>query len=331
MRQAATLLAFVTSLAASAPAAAQALAGTVSSAEEGAMEGVLVRAKKAGSTITVTVVSDAKGRYAFPVSKLSLGSYGLRIRAVGYDLAGPDSAEVVAGKTATADLKLKKTADLAAQLSNGEWLASFPGTDQQKAVMRNCVGCHTLERVARSNYNAETFMNVVLPRMQGYVNQSMPQHPQLRRAERLMEERGDQRVQVYRSNAEYLATINRSSSPAWKYELKPLARPTGKATRVIYTEYDLPRDVIQPHDVVVDRAGIAWYSSFGEQYLGRLDPKTGKVTEYSIDVHKPGFPTGLLGLRSDPEGNLWMGNMYQATIVRFDPKTAKFVTWKLPP
>src|SRR5215831_16916239 len=331
MRYVAVPLAFVTSLAASAPAAAQALAGTVSSAEEGAMEGVLVRAKKAGSTITITVVSDAKGRYAFPSAKLEPGSYSIRIRAVGYDLAGPDSAEVIAGRTATADLKLKQTADLAAQLSNGEWIASFPGTDQQKGILRNCVGCHTVERIARSTYDADTFMKVVLPRMQGYVNQSMPTHPQLRRAERLMEERGDQRVQVYRANAEYLATVNRSSSPTWKYELKTLARPTGRATRVVYTEYDLPRDTIEPHDVIVDRDGIAWYSSFGEQYLGRLDPKTGAVKEFSIDVHKPGFPTGLLGLRSDPEGNLWMGNMYQATIVRFDPKTAKFVTWKLPP
>src|SRR5262245_46117360 len=109
-----------------------------------------------------------------------------------------------------------------------------------------------------------------------------------------------------------------------------LPRPTGKATRVIYTEYDLPRDVIQPHDVVVDRDGIAWYSSFGEQYLGRLDPKTGKVTEYEVGMNKPGFPTGFLALRTDVEGNLWMGNMYQATIVKFDPKTTKFATWTLP-
>ena len=328
MRRAALPLIFV---AFSTQAAAQvALSGTVSSAEEGAMEGVLVSAKKAASTITVTVVSDAKGRYAFPAAKLAPGRYALRVRAVGYDLDGPDSAEVAAGRTAAADLKLKKTSDLAAQLSNGEWLASFPGTDQQKDQMRNCVGCHTLERIARSTYDADTFMKVVLPRMQGYVNQSIPQHPQLRRAERLMEERGDQRVQVYRNNAEYLATINRSASPAWKYELKTLARPAGRATRVIYTEYDLPRDTIEPHDVIVDRDGIAWYSSFGEQNLGRLDPRTGKVTEFPIAMHKPGFPTGLLGLRPDRDGNLWMGNMYQATIVKFDPRTGKFTAWPLP-
>jgi virginiamycin B lyase len=309
---------------------AQSLAGTVTSAEEGAMEGVLVGAKKAGSTVTITVVSDEKGRYAFPAAKLEPGRYALRIRAVGYDLDGAGSAEISAGRTATLDLKLRKTSDLAAQLSNGEWLASVPGTDQQKGQLLNCVGCHTLERVVRSQYDADAFTKTILPRMQGYVNQSIPQHPQLRKAERLMEERGDQRVQVYRTTAEFLATINRSAAQKWSYELKTLARPKGRATRVIYTEYDLPRETISPHDVIVDRDGIAWYSSFGEQNLGRLDPKTGKVTEFPIEVHKPGFPTGLLGLRSDKEGNLWLGNMYQATILRFEPKTTKFTTWKLP-
>jgi streptogramin lyase len=316
----------------SAGAAAQAaLAGKVSSAEEGAMEGVLVSAKKAGSTITITVVSDAKGQYRFPAAKLEPGRYAIGIRAVGYDLEGPGAADVAAGKTAALDLKLKKTADLAAQLSNGEWMTSVPGTDQQKGLLLNCVGCHSLERVMRSPHDADAFTNTVLPRMQAYVNQSIPQHPQLRKAERLMEERGDQRVQVYRSTAEYLATINRGPAQKWSYELKTHARPSGRATRVVYTEYDLPRETISPHDVVVDSEGIAWYSSFGEQNLGRLDPKTGKVIEYPIDVHKPGFPTGLLGLRGDKAGNLWLGNMYQATIVKFDRKTTKFTTWKLPP
>jgi len=171
----------------SAGASAQAaLAGKVTSAEEGAMEGVLVSAKKAGSTVTITVVSDKNGRYGFPAAKLEPGSYAIHIRAVGYDLDGSGAAEVAANKTATLDLKLKRTADLAAQLSNGEWMASVPGTDQQKGLLLNCVGCHTLERVARSTYDADAFTKTILPRMQGYVNQRIPQHPQLRRAERLM-------------------------------------------------------------------------------------------------------------------------------------------------
>ncbi|MBI3376513.1 MAG: carboxypeptidase regulatory-like domain-containing protein [Betaproteobacteria bacterium] len=319
---------FVSVASAQLPAA---LTGLVSSADEGAMEGVLVSAKMTGSTITITVVSDREGRYGFPAAKLRPGRYALRIRAAGYDLDGPGEVELAAGKTVALELKLRKTTDLAAQLSNGEWLVSMPGTDRQKGLLLACVGCHTIERIVRSTHNADAFVSTVLPRMQGYVNQSIPQHPQLRRAERLMEERGDQRVQVYRSTAEYLSTINLGQSSKWSYSLKTLPRPTGRATRVIYTEYDLPRETISPHDVIVDAEGIAWYSSFGEQNLGRLDPKTGKVTEFPIAETKPGFPTGLLGLRTDRDGNLWLGNMYQAKIVRFDRRTQAFTTWKLPP
>src|SRR5450432_1315857 len=165
--------------------------------------------------------------------------------------------------------------------------------------------------------------------MQGYVNQSIPAHPQLRRAERLMEERGDQRVQVYRALADYLGTINLSAGSPWGYPLKTFARPSGRATRVIYTEYRLPRETISPHDVIVDANGIVWYSSFGEQNLGKLDPKSGKVTEFPILEHKPGWPTGALGLRSDRDGNLWLGNMYQATMMKFDRKSETFKFWPL--
>jgi len=308
-----------------------ALTGLVGSAEDNAMEGVLVSASKTGSPVTVTVVTGKDGHFSFPASKLPPGQYSLAVRAVGYDLDAHKVIEISDQKTATADLQLRKTEDLAAQLSNGEWLASIPGTDQQKGQLLSCVGCHTLERIVRSKYDADTFLAQVLPRMQGYVNQSIPAHPQLRRAERLMEERGDQRVQVYRAAAEYLSTINLSAASQWSYALKTFPRPTGRATHVIYTEYALPRETISPHDVIVDADGIVWYSSFGEQNLGRLDPKSGKVTEYPIPEHKPGFPTGGLGLRADKDGNLWLGNMYQATIVNFDRKTESFKFWPLPP
>jgi streptogramin lyase len=310
---------------------ATALTGLVSSAEDGAMEGVLVSASKTGAPITVTVVTGKDGRFTFPASKLTPGQYSLGVRAIGYDLDAHKAIEITEQKTTILDLTLRKTEDLAAQLSNGEWLASIPGTDQQKGQLLNCVGCHTLERIVRSKYDAEAFLTKVLPRMQGYVNQSIPAHPQLRRAERLMEERGDQRVQVYRAAAEYLSTINLSADSQWSYALKTFARPTGRATRVIYTEYGLPRETISPHDVIVDGDGIVWYSSFGEQNLGRLDPKSGKVTEYPIPEHKPGFPTGGLGLRADKDGNLWLGNMYQATIIKFDRKAESFQFWLLPP
>jgi len=316
-----------------------ALTGLVSSADEATMEGVLVSATRAGSNVTVTVVSGADGRYGFPANRLGPGQYSLAIRAVGYELDQPagseNSIEVRALDAAqpeatTRDIRLRKTTDLAAQLSNAEWLESIPGSDQQKDQLLNCVGCHRVERIMRSKYDSDGFLTQILPRMQGYVQQSLPIHPQLRPAERLMEERGEDRIEIFRAVADYLSTINLSATEPWKYPLKTLPRPTGRATRVVYTEYDLPRPEMAPHDVIVDKDGIVWFSGFGEQKLGRLDPGTGKVTEFAYPKHREEFPTGSLGLRADGAGNLWLGNMYQATIVKFDPRSEKFQFWTLP-
>jgi streptogramin lyase len=145
-----------------------------------------------------------------------------------------------------------------------------------------------------------------------------------------MEEQGEDRIEIYRAAAQYLSTINLSATEKWNYPLVTFARPKGRATRVIYTEYDLPREEIAPHDTIVAKDGTVWFSSFGEQNLGRLDPKTGKVTEFPYPMHRENAPTGSLGLRTDAAGNLWLGNMYQATIIKFDPKTEKFQFWTLP-
>src|SRR5437588_3084966 len=67
-------------------AADAALTGKVTSIEEGAMEGVVVSARKLGSTIRISVITDAQGQFSFPATKLDPGSYKISIRAAGYDL-----------------------------------------------------------------------------------------------------------------------------------------------------------------------------------------------------------------------------------------------------
>jgi virginiamycin B lyase len=82
--------------------------------------------------------------------------------------------------------------------------------------------------------------------------------------------------------------------------------------------------------VVLDRAGNVWYSDFGQMFVGKMDPKTGKVTQYPIPVVKPGSPEGTLDLEFDRDDNLWVGVMYQSAIAKFDTKTEKFQFWKTP-
>src|SRR5262249_29122294 len=82
----------------SAVAQGVALSGQVTSAEEGAMEGVVVSAKRQGSNITVSVVTNAEGRFSFPAVRLEAGQYAIATRAVGYDLEGPTTATVAASQ-----------------------------------------------------------------------------------------------------------------------------------------------------------------------------------------------------------------------------------------
>ena len=294
------------------------------------MEGVLVSAKKTGSNITVTVASDQSGRYSFPNNRLEAGQYALRIRAVGYELDGPSSVDIGGAKPATADLKLRKAKDLASQLTNAEWIQSMPGSEDQKSSLLNCIQCHTLQLIVRSQHDPDEFIQV-LERMGTYANQSFPLHPQKRLADRLLEVRGDERQRNRQKQAEYLSKLNLSAGSPWPYTLKTLPRPKGRGTRMIVTEYDLPRRIIEPHDAILDSDGMVWYSDFGEQNLGKLDPKTGKVTEYPVPELKHDSPKGALGLRSDPDGNLWLGMMFQGGIAKFDRKSEKFQTWSAPP
>ena len=139
----ATITALLTTAAfAQTPAA---LTGTVTSAKEGAMEGVVVTAKKDGSTIAVSVATDNRGRYSIPAARLEPGHYTLKIRAAGYDLDAAPAADVKTGATTTADLKLVPTKNLAAQLTNAEWLISAPGSDQQKKFLLSCNSCHSYQ------------------------------------------------------------------------------------------------------------------------------------------------------------------------------------------
>src|SRR6266852_4730923 len=73
---------------------ASTLSGQVTSTDEGPMEGVVVSAKKDGSTVNISVVTNAQGRYAFPTARLEPGHYTLKARAAGYDLDKAAAADV---------------------------------------------------------------------------------------------------------------------------------------------------------------------------------------------------------------------------------------------
>src|ERR1700687_1143977 len=306
-----------------------ALTGKVTSQAEGAMEGVLVGAKKVGSPIATWVVSNAQGQYAFPRQRLQPGKYAISVRAAGYEL--PNTSIEVTARPAELDLQLNKVTSpskLAMQLSNGELLRSVPGSHEQKRGLGGCVNCHTLQRVLFSHFNADE-MTQVVQRMTMHTNNSSPTHPWMRP---IPESHARPPVPAQATPfATYLSSINLSAADTFEFPLKTLPRPKGKATQVIYTTYDLPRPDVSPHDEVFDAQGNVWYSDFNSQFLGELDPATGKVVEYPVPQNRLGqVAQGGLQIDVDKEGRIYYGNMSQMQIVRLDPQTEKMETFKAP-
>jgi hypothetical protein len=80
-----------------APALAQSLIGTVSSAAESAMEGVVISAKR--GIATVSVVSNAKGEFSFPAGKLGAGDYALSISSWSRPRISPPSSRTSSGSS----------------------------------------------------------------------------------------------------------------------------------------------------------------------------------------------------------------------------------------
>jgi len=93
-------------------------------------------------------------------------------------------------------------------------------------------------------------------------------------------------------------------------------------------EYPLPDPGARPRRIAIGPDDIVWYTDFARGYLGRLDTATGKVTEWQSPSGPKSEPYGIVFTK----GALWYSESFAKpnTIVRFDPVTEKFQTWKIP-
>jgi virginiamycin B lyase len=322
-----------------------ALSGIVSSQQEGLMEGVVVSARRVGANFTVSVVSDAQGKYSFPRTHLEPGKYALTIRAVGYDLIDSGTIEIAEGKTSNANLKLVKAKDLAAQLSSLEWAMSVPGTPEQKNKLIyqtvSCAYCHTWQRIMRSSHTAHEFVSLIT-RMQKYYTDGSAVSTDDRGRGQLgppdQVAAADQNPIWGREPfgipkeelAEYLATVNLSNDKTtWPFELKTLPRPKGKATRVIITQYDMPRPDTVAHDLDLDSMGTPWYTDESRMFFGKMNSKTGSFTEYSLPPVPPRDLPGARDIQVDQDDNIWFPRRIAGAAIvltRFNPKTEEVST-----
>lgn len=79
-----------------------------------------------------------------------------------------------------------------------------------------------------------------------------------------------------------------------------------------------------PYGIDITPDGKVWFARLHTQEIGNLDPTTGKVTMIATPF------AGPRRLRSDGEGNLWIGAFPESAIARYEPKSGTFTRFDLP-
>ncbi len=322
------------------------LGGRVTTAAGTALAGIPVRAHREGGNITVTVYTNGRGDYSFPDwSDLSPNAHSVAIELADFTPVKRDAVALATGKTARVDFTLQPRQPALRDATASDIVAALPGTDEQKHLLIQCDNCHSLQTALKTARPKEEWVKVIR-RMAGEraVSRETPGT------------RAFGQKKYVEPLAEYLAMVRGpGSSDDIPFKLRP--RPTGDAsTRVVVTEYDLPRPGTKevnifrgdrraawPHDVLVDPKGpYVWYTDHFTFFLGRLNRFTGEIKEYPYDLlpgmgraeggmvaaaqERAGNPGGgAHDMAYDPEGNIIFG-MGGGTL-RFNPKTEEFTRW----
>ena len=301
--------------------------GVVKSANGELLEGIMVQLIAQKNAIRTTVYSNADGRYEFP--KLEPGTFTLRIARPRefhpfvrekLELNGPaELADITLARVTNAAL-LPALPEIAAQMTGSEWLLSLSGTGEEKRLLTvNCNWCHSYQQIFRNRYDEHGWAQIVNRMTKGAGSPLINMNP-----------RGRFNDEDTAKLVKWLATVRGPDSKDPPFVTLP--RPQGRQTRVVITEYELPRLELATHDVWGDSKGNIWYSPHRSSYIGRLDPRTGAVKEYRVPAVDAGVLPGTHWIYVDKNDIVWGSENWAHSIWRFDPKTEKFtrVRWKVP-
>jgi virginiamycin B lyase len=91
-------------------------------------------------------------------------------------------------------------------------------------------------------------------------------------------------------------------------------------------EFQIPRAGAFPHDPAVASDGTVWYTDQQNSFIGRLDPASGKFTDYPTPTPRSG-PHGIVVAR---DGAVWYTAQGVGKIGRLDPRTGAIKEYALP-
>ncbi|HEY0749009.1 MAG TPA: carboxypeptidase regulatory-like domain-containing protein [Steroidobacteraceae bacterium] len=286
------------------------------------IEGLMVQLIAQSSGIRTTVFTDPLGRFSFP--RLVPGTYTLRVpRPLEFlpyvrediQIRGADRlAEILLTRRNDSEF-LPPLPEVISQLTDAELLYNLPGSGYEKKIFSNNCGngCHTYQWAFRARFDQRSW-RLIVDRMLNFTG-------------RLLIARRAPGTEISSATintiADWLARVR--GIDATDAPLKAFARPQGPAAHVVITEYQVPHLDARIHDVTGDAEGNIWYTSNRNPILGKLNPRTGQVTEYPVP-RTAGKPSGQHWIEQAKDGAIWYSETWTGNLVRFDPKSGVFRT-----
>ena len=291
------------------------------------LEGMMVQLVSHKTAIRTTVFSGVDGRFEFP--KLATGWYTLRIsRPLEFKpyqkesvwIEGAPQLDEIALERQFDGEFLPPTPEIMAQLSDSEWLANLPGTGYEKKLFTNACGsgCHTWHQSLRNRFDEKGWA-LMVNRMMTYATRLLIEP---RNARNPNDAEAGFGLSPEEQNA-VLKFLQRVRGPNSEFgPMKAFPRPKGAATRVIITEYEFPRFDTRPHDVVGDKDGNIWYTSNRTPLIGKLDPRTGVVTEFKVPI-TAGKHTGQHWMDIGKDGKIVFTESWSNNLGFLDPRSGE--------
>jgi virginiamycin B lyase len=178
------------------------------------------------------------------------------------------------------------------------WSQELPDGPGKELAVANCNGCHTLLSRVGAGYTPEGWRTV----LQMMLNQGAP------------------------LPADQVEPLREYLTKSFPEKGKPAGVVIEGPAEVSFKEWQAPTPGSRPHDPLAARDGSLWYSGQLANVLGRVDPETGKTTEFPLKTPH----SGPHGLKEDSDGNIWYTGNTGSLIGKLDPKTGAVTEYQTP-
>jgi virginiamycin B lyase len=303
------------------------ISGVVQDEARKPVAGVLVKVIGGDSGLTFMVISDAEGRYSTP--GLIPGNYTVQAFGSGYqsDRAGP--AGVSRGEPAEMDVVLSTPRPMTPpdeRMTFGDYEKLMPEGEGKKLITSRCIFCHSLDRIVPTRHSPQDWEKAV-DRMRWFIGE----RSDLRKRYNFGPLSDRERNVIWAYLAKNFGPDNPplpqngSSDPNRHLPRTPLE---GAEAKYLAMELDLRA---AGYEIGVDSQGKLWLTEEGTGNFGYFDPTTLSYSRMTAPTGSS--PRSLAQIAEDPEGQIWIldnGPTPDAELLRYNPKTREFSTYRVP-